>query len=137
VTVSAEIPLFPSLVAVMVAMPGATAFTSPVTRFTVATAELSELQATLLPESTLPFTSSVIAVACVAPPATIEVSARDTVTVATGAGVTMIAPVALFSSLVAVMVALPAERAVTKPVSETVAMALLLVFQLTNLPVSG
>jgi hypothetical protein len=65
VTVSVALPLLPSLVAVIAAVPAPTAVTRPVVGFTVATAVLSELQTTKRPLNTPPLASNVVAVACV------------------------------------------------------------------------
>jgi hypothetical protein len=128
VTVIVAVPLWPSLVAVIVATPKLTADTRPVLAFTVAIAGASELQATERPESTSPAESLVVAVSCsVLPDATLADSG-DTVTVATGAGngVTEIVAVPDFPSLVAVIVADPVATAVTSPFASTVAAAVLL-----------
>jgi hypothetical protein len=64
VTVIEDVPLAPSLVAVIVTgPPTATAVTRPFA-FTVATAALFELHVTSRPVSTLPFASLVTAVTC-------------------------------------------------------------------------
>jgi len=62
-TVTVTPPLTPSLVAVMVAVPGAMAVTRPDVGSTVATAGALELQLMARPVSALPFLSSVVAVA--------------------------------------------------------------------------
>src|SRR3954468_22572421 len=59
-------PLLPSLVAVMVADPPATAVTSPLAD-TFATPTLEELHVTVLPVSVLPAASFSVATACVVP----------------------------------------------------------------------
>ena len=64
VTVSDAAPDFPSLVAVILAVPGLTAVTSPVP-FTVATGALLDVHVTTRPVSTVPLASVVVAVACV------------------------------------------------------------------------
>ena len=64
VTVMEEVPLLPSLVAVIVAVRGATAVTSPAPD-TVATAELFELQAIVRPVRIPPPASYVVPVAWV------------------------------------------------------------------------
>jgi hypothetical protein len=61
VTVTLAVPLFPSLVAVIVALPGATAVTVPFAA-TVATPSLLDAHATALPVSTLFAASRVVAV---------------------------------------------------------------------------
>jgi hypothetical protein len=130
------LPVLPSLVAMMLPVPVDTAVTRPVLEFTVATAVLLELQATARPVSVFPFASSVVAVACEVPAAVIDVGARATVTVATGASDTAIDDVPVFPSLVAVIVALPAPADATNPFASTVATARLLDVQVTRRPVS-
>src|SRR6476469_1056290 len=102
VTVIWPVPLFPSLSAVIVAVPGATAVTSPVLD-TVATAALSLVHVTGRFVSARPRESVRVAVACVVWIALIELDASDTVTVATGAAVTVTLALPVFPSLVAVM----------------------------------
>ena len=130
VTVSVALPLLPSLVAEMLAVPTATAVTSPGGE-TVATALFDELHVTGRPVNTPPFAASVVAVACDVPTAVIEFRERSTVTEATGTGITVTNDVPLFPSLVAVIVAPPTESAVTSPEPFTVATAVLLEDQLT------
>src|SRR5437867_1675036 len=121
-TVTAALPLCPSLVAVMVTAPGATPFTSPVAD-TVATAEALDTQVTDRPESTLPAESFSVVVSCtVAPTSTMAVAGLIT-TDATGTLATLIAADPLFPSLVAVIVADPAATPVTSPLADTVATA--------------
>src|SRR5437660_1924055 len=67
VTVTAAVPLLPSLVAVIVAEPAATAVTSPLP-FTVATAVLSLDHVTARPESGATSASSAGAVCCTVDP---------------------------------------------------------------------
>jgi hypothetical protein len=140
VTVIVAFPLFPSLVALILAVPSATAVTTPWAS-TVATAVLFEAQVIVRPVSVLPLASSVVAVACEVPTAVIDVGERATVTVATGAGFTMIVGVGLelTDSLVAVIVAVPTPTAVTvagEPLGLTVSAAVLLETQVTTRPVS-
>ena len=66
--------------------------------------------------------------------ALIELAASDTVTVATGACVTVIAALPIFPSLVAVIVVPPAPTAATKPLPSTVATARLLEVHVTVRP---
>jgi len=120
VTVTAELPLLPSLVAVMVAVPADTAVTSPVLD-TVATAALSELHVTSLPVNTLPFAAKVVAVACAVSTAVMVLGVRATVTDATEAGFTVTVALPLFPSLVAVITAVPGATPVTTPLVRTVA----------------
>jgi hypothetical protein len=112
--VRGALPAFVSLVAIMLAVPTPTAVTRPAA-FTVATAVLSELQTISRPVSVLPWESSSVAVACVVCTALIELAASATVTVATGAGVTVIGALPVFPSLVATMFAVPTAIAVTTP----------------------
>jgi hypothetical protein len=135
VTVSVALPLFPSLVAVIVAVPGATELTTPALD-TVATTVLSELQSIVRPVRTPPFASRVVAVAWVVCPASTDARARETVTAATGAGVTVRAALPLLPSLVATMFAAPGLIAVTSPVADTVAMVVFSELHVVLRPVS-
>src|SRR6476469_5114629 len=108
------VPVFPSLVAVIVAVPSASAVIAPFASID-ATAVLLELHVTVRPVNSLLLASKVFAVACDVPTAVIELADNATVTVATGAAETVIDDVPLFPSLVAVMVAEPAPTAVTRP----------------------
>jgi hypothetical protein len=140
-TVSEEVPLCPSLVAVIVVLPAATAVTKPLAS-TVAAAVLLETHVTTLPVSTLSFASFVTAVNCwvgVIPRTRLAVAGL-TVTVATGTGLTVIVGVGLelTDSLVAVIVAVPRPTAVTvagDPLALTVNTALLLETQVIVRPV--
>ena len=85
VTVRAAVPAFPSLVAVMIADPGATAVTAPVEE-TVAVAVAEDDHVTARPVSTLPEASRSTAVAFVARPAPTLALPSVTVMVETGAG---------------------------------------------------
>jgi hypothetical protein len=136
VTVSSALPVFPSLVAVMLAAPGLTAVTNAV-EDTVATLVLSEVQVTTRPLSIPPFASWGVAVACVVPTAVIVLEASPTLTDATGAGVIVNAALPVFPSLVAAICAVPTETAVTTPVVETVATPVLSELQVTARPVSS
>jgi hypothetical protein len=134
VTVTDEVPVLVSLVAVIVAKPAVMPVTSPLL-FTVALAELL-LQVTVRPVSVLPPASLVVAVSCtVCPTCTLGV-VGVTVTDATGTGVTVMAEVALFPSDVAVMVADPVPAPVTNP-ALIVATLALLVAQVMVRPVSA
>jgi len=138
VTVIEDVPVFVSLVAVMVAgPPAATAVTRPFAS-TVATALLFEDQVTVRPVSTVPLTSVSVAVNCCVgvTPSTRLAVGGVTVTVLTGASVTVIEDVPVFVSLVAVMVVVPAATAVTNPFTSTVAAAGLLEIHVTTRPVS-
>src|SRR6266568_2969116 len=122
VTVIAAVPLLPSLVAVIVAGPAATAVTSPLA-LTVATAVLPLDQLIVRPESELPFASFGVAVSCIVWPTCTDAVAGVTVTDATGTVVTVSAAVPLLPSDVAVIVAAPTATPVACPVPLTVATA--------------
>ena len=116
------VPVFPSLVAVIVAVPGATPVTTPAVE-TVAIAVELVLQVTIRPVSVLLFASFVTAVSdCVAPAVTLADNGL-TVTVATGIGTTVTVAVPVFPSLVAVMVTVPSVTPVTAPAADTIATA--------------
>lgn len=137
-TVTVAVPLFPSLVAVIVAVPGATAVTTPLLE-TVATDGVPDDQVTEWPVSVFPFASRVTADSVTVVPTLIATVDGATATDATGTGagaVTVIAAVPFFPSLVAVMVALPLATAVTTPFADTVATPELLEDQDTARPVS-
>src|SRR5438034_6278661 len=136
VTVMAEVPLWPSLVAVIVAEPATTPLTRPL-EFTVATDVLLLDQVIVRPVSGLPLTSFGVAVSCSVWPACTLAGAGLTVTDATGTLVTVIADVPLFPSLAAVIVADPAALLVTNPPAFTLATAVLLLDQVTTRPVSA
>jgi hypothetical protein len=120
VTVTGAVPVFPSLVATIFAVPVLTAVTSPAGEI-VAMPVLSELHVIVRPDSTLPFASTSDAVACVVSTALIELLASETVIAATGANPIVIVAVPLLPSLVAVICAVPVATAVTSPVADTVA----------------
>src|SRR6266704_2153276 len=134
VTVMAEVPLCPSLVAVIVAEPAATPLTSPLP-LTVAADVLPLCQVTVRPTSGLPFASLGVAVSCRLLPTDTVPDAGVTVTEATGMCTTVMAEVPLCPSLVAVIVADPATTPVTRPVAFTVAAEPLLLDQVIDRPV--
>src|SRR5207244_8160313 len=136
VTVTDEVPLLPSLVAVIVAEPGVTPETSPLL-LTVATAVLELDHVTVRPESGAPVASFGVAVSCTVWPGCTEAVAGVTSTDATGTGVTVIAEVPLFPSLVAVIVAVPGVTPDTSPLLLTVATAVLELDHVTVRPESG
>jgi hypothetical protein len=70
------------------------------------------------------------------PPTIIGVVGAETVTLATGAGVTVIVAPPLCPSLEAVIIAVPVATAVTRPCASTVAIAVLPETQVTERPVS-
>src|ERR1043166_7736823 len=124
-TVIADVPLCPSLVAVIVAVPATFPVTSPLA-LTVATDVLLLAQVTLRPLSGLPFPSFGVAVSWTVLPSFTDADAGATVTKVTG-----IVAVPLLPSLVAVMVADPAAPPVTSPLLVTLATDVLLLAQLT------
>jgi hypothetical protein len=126
----------PSDVAVISAVPVATPVTSPL-ELTVAAALLLLTHVTVRPVNVLPFASLVVAVSCTVCPGWTAAAAGDTVTVATGAAVTVMAAVPLCPSLVAVIVAPPAAPAVTSPLPFTVATVVLFEDHVTTRPANG
>src|SRR5213080_2901393 len=136
VTVIVEGPLFPSLVAVIVAVPAALPVTSPLA-VTVATAVLLLPQLTVRPDNGLPLASFCVAVSCTVWPTCTDAVLGLTVTDATGTVLTVTVAVPLCPSLVAVIVAAPAVTPVTSPPALTVATAVLLLPQLTGRPDNG
>src|SRR5207247_388283 len=119
VTVIVAWPFFPSLVAVIVALPAATPPTSPLV-LTVATAALLVAHVPVRPVSGLPDASLGVAVSCTVAPTCTLADAGVTATEATGTLVTEMADVPLFPPLVAVIVAEPTATPVTKPLLPTV-----------------
>ena len=132
VTVTAALPLFPSLVAVIVAEPTDTPVTTPVVALTVATAVLFDDQATTRSVTIAPFASFTVAESVVVVPITRLFEAGTTATLPTGTGVTVTVALADLVSLVAVIDALPGATPVTTPFVDTVATALLLDVQVTG-----
>src|SRR5438046_7872812 len=104
VTVIVEGPLFPSLVAVIVAVPAALPVTSPLA-VTVATAVLLLPQLTVRPDNGLPLASFGVAVSCTVWPTCTDAVLGLTVTDATGTELGRAACRALGPSLVGVVVA--------------------------------
>ena len=135
VTLTDDVPLCPSLVAVMVPDPVATAVTTPLPLTRAIVVSLLD-HVTARPDKTLPLASLRVAVSCAVCPTDTVADDGVTVTEATGAVVTVTAAVPLFPSLVAVIVAEPAATPLTRPVLLTVAAAVLLLDQVTVLPVS-
>jgi len=105
----------------------------------LATPLLLLAQVTTRPVSGLPLASFGIAVSCTAPPTNTSVDAGLTVTDATGAvdAATVIADVPLWPSLVAVIVAVPANLPVTSPLVFTVATPVFEVAHVTTRPLNG
>src|SRR5262245_40461870 len=132
-TVSVAVPDFPSLVAVIVVVPVATAVARP-DEFTVAAAGLLDVHVTIRPVSVFPCASFGVPANCLVGVTKMVAVGAPTVTDATGM-YTVIADVPLLPSLLAVMVAVPSATAVTSPVDDTVATAWLLDPQPTVRPV--
>jgi hypothetical protein len=126
VTVTADEPDFPSLVAVIVAVPGATPNTAPDAGLTVATSVLFELHVTTRLVTTVPLTSVTVAVSVVLVPDTMLIDGGDTVTLPTGGTRTVRLVDPDLVSLVAVIVAVPGVTPLTTPEDDTVATAVLL-----------
>src|SRR5512143_3147833 len=125
-TCSVAVPLLPSLVALIVVTPAAPPVAVPL-ELIVATLVMLELHVIARPVSTFPFASLVTAVNVAVWFWRIVSSGGCTVTVATGTGVTVTDDVPVFVSAFAVMLTgPPIATPVTRPVDETVAMALLL-----------
>src|SRR2546427_5797416 len=136
VTVIADVPLFPSLVAVIVAEPATTPLTRPL-ELTVATDVLLLDQVTTRPASGVPLASFGVAVSCTVWPCGTLAGAGLTVTELTATFVTVIAAVPLWPSLVAVIVADPGAGAVTFPFTSAIATDVLLLDQVTVRPDRG
>src|SRR6266568_1474913 len=132
----ADVPFFPSLVAVIAAEPVATPVTTPLL-LTVATAGTLVDHVTVRPLSRLPAESFGVAVNWTVAPTRIVAELGATVTEATGTGATVTAAVPLFPPAVAVMVAEPAVLPVTSPLALTVATAVPLLAHVTVAPLSG
>src|SRR5688572_19555303 len=120
VTVIEEVPLLPSLEAVIVAGPWPTANTSPVL-LTVVTAAFEVAQDIVRPVSAFPPTSLGVAVSCWVAPNSKRTVEGLTVTVANGPGPTVTAAVPLTPSANAVIVAEPTDPPETRPASVTLA----------------
>src|SRR6266702_3626588 len=134
-TVIAAVPLFPSLVAVIVAAPVVTPVTSPLA-LTVATAVLLLAQLTDRPDNGLPLASFGVAANCTVWPTCTAVVAGFTVTDATGTVLTVMVAPPLCPSDVAVIVADPAATPLTTPLALTVATAVLPLDQVIARPES-
>src|SRR6266576_638182 len=136
-TVTADVPLLPSLVAVTVAVPpSATSVTSPVGD-TVITVGVLDVHATGRPVKGLPLASLSVTFSWRVPWSGSVAGAGLTTTVATGTSVTVAAAVPAFPSLVAVIVAVPAATPFTSPLLLTVAILVLLLAHVTVRPVSA
>src|SRR2546421_709060 len=117
----------------MVAEPAVRPLTSPVlVTAAIALALLDHV--TTRPLSAPPLASFGVAVSCTDPPAGRLAEGGLTTTEATGTGITVMVEVALFPSLVAVMVVEPAATPVTSPLLLTVATAEALLDHVTTRP---
>src|SRR6478672_2594244 len=125
-TLIVAVPAFPSLVALIVAVPGAIAVTSPVDD-TLATLGALVDHDTARPARGCPDPSRGSALSCVVCPTTRSLPLGVIATEETGTDDTVIDEPADFPSLAAVMIALPAVSAVTSPALLTVATVALLV----------
>src|SRR5438309_873382 len=136
-TVTADVPLLPSLVAVTVAVPpSAASVTSPLGE-PVATVGVLDVHATGRPVNGLPLASLSVTFSWMVPWSGSVAGAGLTTTVATGTSVTVAAAVPAFPSLVAVIVAVPAATPFTSPLLLTVAILVLLLAHVTVRPVSA
>ena len=135
VTASAAPALRPSLAAVIVALPAASAVTSPAGD-TLATAGADAALLTARPVSTFPAASFSTAVACAVCPTPSDAALSVTDTVATGGGDTTKTIDPAFPSLDAVTVTVPDASARRRPVGETVAIAVFDEVQPTVRPLS-
>jgi hypothetical protein len=126
VTVTDVIPLFPSLVAVIVADPAATAVMRPADD-TVATAGALVPHVTTRFVTTVPLASLTVIVGVDVCATKRGMLVGASVTLPTGIAVTVTVEDPLFPSAVAVIVAVPGATPVTTPDADTVAVAALLV----------
>jgi hypothetical protein len=136
-TVIVEVPVFVSLNTVTCALPPPTAVTRPDAE-TVLTAVLLELKVITRPVRMLLFASRRLPESWRVDPTWRLAVAGVTRTDATGAGpvaLTVMVEAPVFVSLNAVIVALPAPTAVTRPVAETVLTAVLPELHVTTRPV--
>src|SRR6266699_3056049 len=122
VTTISAVSLFDSLVAMMLAEPGATPVATPVA-LTVATAGAAEDHVMVRLVRIAPAESNGVAMNAVVLPTNTVAVGGVTVTDATGGSVTTISAVSLFDSLVAMMLAEPGATPVATPVALTVATA--------------
>lgn len=116
-----EVPVLPSDSAVIVAVPVVTPVTTPELGVTVAIAGALVDQLTVRPVSTFPFASRSVAVSCRVDPRRTLPGDGVTVTVATGAGVTVTADDPDTVPIDALTSALPTATPVTRPLALTVA----------------
>lgn len=120
----------------MVALPACSAVTTP-EELTLAFCGALDAQTMLRPASVLPLASYVTAVSVMVWPTVSVPVVGATATDATAIGTTVIVELALFPSLVAEIVAVPAATAVTTPDGSTVAVCGALEVQTIDRPLSG
>src|SRR5437016_5316857 len=133
-TVTTDVPLLPSLVAVTVAVPpSAASVTSPLGE-TVATVGVLDVHATGRPVNGLPLASLSVTFSWMVPWSGSVAGAGLTTTVATGTSATVTAALPAFPSLVAVIVAVPAATPFASPLLLTVAILVLLLAHVTVRP---
>lgn len=125
VTFTVDVPLLPSLVAVIVTVPAATPVTTPVEE-TVATPGLLVDHATTRPVSTLPLASLTVAVSVTVAPTNTAAGDGVTVTLATVMIDTLTGAVPVTPSHVALTVAVPAPTAEATPNWSTITTEVLL-----------
>ena len=127
------VPLADPDVAVMVAVPSATAVTSPAAE-TVATDELDVTHVTVAPEMMFPPESLTVATRVAVSPADVKLRLVGARVTDWATWLTVTVAVALTDPDVAVMVAVPSMTAVTSPAAETVATDALDVAHVTVAP---
>lgn len=132
-TTTVAVPAWPSLVAVMVAEPGATPVTRPFAS-TLATLGMLLDHVIARPVSGLCCASKTVAESCAVPGNTIVSSGGDTDTDATGGGSTVMVAIPDEPPALAAICTVPGATPVTTPASVTVATDALPVFQNTCWP---
>jgi hypothetical protein len=121
VTVTTAVPLTPSTVALIVAVPAATPVTTPV-ELTVAVAAALDAHNTVRPVTTAPVASSASARSATVRPTWMLAVAGTSRTCVTGRGETATGTTALLPPLLTAICVLPVATAVTTPFCDTVAM---------------
>src|SRR5690348_978493 len=132
-TTTVAVPDWPSLVAEMVAEPGATPVTRPFAS-TLATLGMLLDHVMVRPVRGLCCASNTVAVSCAVPGSTIVSSGGETETDATGGGSTVMVAIPDEPPALAAICTVPGPTPVTTPASLTVAMDASPVFQNTSCP---
>jgi hypothetical protein len=135
-TVTVELPVFPSTVAVIVVVPAATPVTTPPAATVAIDGALLDHDTTR-PLRIFPLASRAVTLNGIARPTSTLAAAGVTCTAATGTGPTPIVPDPAIPSTVAMITAVPGASPVTNPVVETLAKPGAPLRQLTVRPVSG